>query len=136
MALLSRSSSALSTLGSPTLPSMPRLLKMCCLVKRTLCSARERLTACLKIKNFLPHSFHQGLFQKKESAGLAEAEQVPRCSPEPDKVDERSVTRPRQEPGLHRLAAQSTRGSLVGEGSLFGSNNFPCINSQASRFCL
>lgn len=80
--------------------------------------------------------FSSGLFQKKEGAGLAEAEQVPRCSPEPDKVDERSVTRPRQEPSLHRLAAQSTRGSLVGEGSLFGSNNFPCINSQASRFCL
>lgn len=49
---------------------MPRLLKMCCLVKRTLCSARERLMACLKIKNFLPHGFHQDYFRRKKVLAL------------------------------------------------------------------
>lgn len=70
VALLFHSSSAPSTLGSPALPSMLRILKMCCLVKRTLCSARARLISCLKIKNFLPHSFHQDYFRRKKLLAL------------------------------------------------------------------
>lgn len=94
-------------------------------------------TSCLKIKIkwFFPtHSFHQHCVGRKKYSPSCRSYQMLGLSLA-KWVKGQSHTHSLGSSSW-RLAVESTKGSLVGEGSpLWTSRHFPCDTSQASSFC-